>query len=43
MTTVFIVLAIAVVSFVVSLVGFFMALSLTHVHHRPRAHRGSKS
>lgn len=42
MTSVFIVLAIALVSFVVSLIGFFMTLSMTHVHH-PRAHRGSKS
>lgn len=44
MTSVWIVLIIAVASFVVALAGFFMTLSLMHNHHRPRIHhRGSKS
>lgn len=44
MTSVFIVLAIAVASFVIALAGFFMTLSLMRNHHHPRIHsRGSKS
>lgn len=43
MTSVIIVLAIAVASFVISSVGFFLTLSLMHNHHRTRMHRGSKS
>lgn len=43
MTSVFIVLAIAVASFIISSIGFFLTLSLMRNHHRPHMHRGSKS
>lgn len=43
MTSVFIVLGIAVASFVISSVGLFLTLSLMRNNHRPGMHRGSKS